>query len=68
MYTVDFATNESVFVFTKWLVWASTSAVFYWEDIIPVLFSTKAFTAKIPGVLKAIEDYQQQQQNQCNLR
>ena len=42
-------------------VQASTSAVFYWEDIIPVLFATEAFTVKIPGALKAIEDYQQQQ-------
>ena len=40
---------------------ASTSAVFYWEDIIPVLLSTDAFAAKIPGALKAKEDYQQQQ-------
>jgi len=57
---IDIATNESVFVLepsdsTR----VSTSAGFYSEDIIPVLFTTEAFTAKLPSALKAKEDYQQ---------
>ena len=40
------------------------SAGFYWEDIISVLLTTEAFTAKLPGALKATKDYQQQQDYQ----